>query len=250
MFGRRWMFDLYGQFYGGFHSKQKFLVPYETPYYFRDDIRLRLIGGNAHYIFNPQKFSFRMALLQDEWQQRSSGTFLLNIGAFYGWVFSNADQPLVPDSLSGQLGNASLSRFRFFQFGPGLGYAYNWVIKKHFLISGAYSINIMGSFMRESSDAEFHDVFRVCPGMTFMASVGYHSNSWNFSMAWINNSMYYGGSNSVGNYDMRVGLYRFTVAKRFNNGKVSRKVLQVIDKVSERNMLQEMFYPQKSNTDR
>lgn len=241
IFGRKWMFDVYGQFYSGFHIKQKYFVPGWEPYYFRDDIRLRLIGGTAHYIFNPQKFSFRMALLQDEWQQKSSGAFMLNFGAFYGLAFSNTMQQLIPDTLSGQYGNAAVNRFRFASFGPGLGYAYNLVIKKHFLLSGSFSTNVMASFTREQSVSGYRDVFHFRPGTAFMASAGYHSDNWNFSAAWVNNSIYYKGYSSEGNYAMSAGLYRLTVAKRFNNGRVSRKVLRVIDKAAERNILQEIF---------
>jgi len=243
IFGRKWLFDVYGQFYGGFHIDQKAFVPGAESYYFRDDIRLRLIGGTAHYIFNPKKFSFRMALLQDEWQQKSSGTFMLNFAAFYGLAYSNTMQQLIPDTLSGQYGNAAVNRFRFVSLGPGLGYAYNLVIKKHFLLSGSYSANIMASFTREQSVSGYHDAFHFRPGMVFMASAGYHSDNWNVAVAWINNSIYYKGYSSEGNYSMNVGLYRLTVAKRFNNGKVSRKVLRVIDKAGERNILQEIFRP-------
>ncbi len=248
IFGRRWMFDLYGQFYSGFHIDRKNFVTGYEPYYFRDDIRLRLIGGNASYIFNPEKFSFRMALLQDEWQQRSSGTFMLNFGAYYGAVYSNDMRYIIPEPLADQYANARVSRFRFVNFGPGAGYAYHAVIKQHFFLSGSLSANIMASFMREHTDEGLQDVFRIQPGMAFLASAGYNSDHWIFSMSWLNSTLYYAGYSGDGNYAMQAGLYRFTVARRFNNGKVSRKILRPVDKASRTNILHRIFKPDNRDT--
>lgn len=241
IFGRKLMYDLYGQFYKGYYINHKNFVPGFDNYYYRDDIRLRLFGGTMYYVFNPKKYSFRMALLQDEWQKKSSGTFLLNFEAFYGFVNSDSGGFIIPQEIAASYGNANVERFRFFNFGPGAGYAYNLIIKKHFFVTASLNANIAGSFTREETLDGYKDKFKITPNLSYLASAGYNNDKWIVSFSWLNSGQYYRGYLSEGDYTMRTGLYRLSLARRFNNGKFTSKVLHPVDKVLEKNILDKIF---------
>lgn len=241
IFGRKWMYNLYGEFYGGYHINKQGFVPGYEGYYYRDDVRLRLIGGTGYYIFNPKRFSFRMALLQDEWQYRSSGTFLLNFGAYYGLIYSKNDKTIIPVELADQYNNADVVRYRFINFGPGAGYAYNYVFRKNFFVSGMLSANIMAAFTREKTVNGYDDQPKILPNISSMLSAGYNTDRWIFTLTFINNGLFYKGVLSERNYNSQTGLYRFTVAHRFRSTHASRKFLKPVDESLKTNIFHRIF---------
>lgn len=111
-FRPKWTTDIYGQFYKGYYLNSKELVARPGGnYYHRPDVKVTLIGVSRYYIFNSKRFSYRAAFLQNEWQKKSAGTFLIGGEAYYGVL--NSDSALVPKSIEdkySQKGIALLSR--------------------------------------------------------------------------------------------------------------------------------------------
>ncbi len=76
-YGRKFSIDVLGQFYNGFYLTPRGTGTTHGTYYQRPDIEVGAVGASAQYIFNYRKFSYRAAFLQNEWQKRTAGTFLL-----------------------------------------------------------------------------------------------------------------------------------------------------------------------------
>src|SRR5690606_10684835 len=121
-------------FYNGYYVSPQSFVTGFPGFYIRPDIKVRMVGGSAYYVFNHRKFSYRAGLIQNEWQTKSAGTFLLGGDIFYGTV--NSDSLLVPQEIANQFPQGSVSRMRFINIGPGAGYAYTFVYKRNWFATG------------------------------------------------------------------------------------------------------------------
>ena len=95
-------------------------------YYFRKDIKERLLGLAAYKVPNKEKFSYRAAIVQNEWQKKSAGSFLYGGEAYYGSI--QGDSSLVPAKIQAGFPQAGMTKMRYFSFGPGAGYAYTFEI--------------------------------------------------------------------------------------------------------------------------
>ncbi len=128
MFLGKWMqtLDLYSQ--KGFFAtdgNNTLLLP---------ELSTLKIGGTTGYIFN-NRFSFRAIGFQNEWQKKSAGSFIPRFSFYYTKINLHDESPESPTNS--------------FDTALGPGYYYNWVIKKHFILSvGAtvgFGINITSS---------------------------------------------------------------------------------------------------------
>jgi len=127
-YGRRIIVDALGQFYKGYRLSGTEEV--------RKDIRANAVGATAQYLLNADRFSYRAAFLQSEWQQRSAGSWLLGFNMYGGNVRS--DSAIVPRAN----GEPAVERTTFFQTGPSAGYAYSYVYKKHFFATASASLSL------------------------------------------------------------------------------------------------------------
>lgn len=76
----------------------------------------RKIGGTTSFVLN-RRFSFRAVHAQNEWQQKSAGSFVPRMLAYYTRY---------------HLGDQTQHSY---DFALGPGYHYNWVLGKHWLVS-------------------------------------------------------------------------------------------------------------------
>lgn len=119
------------------------------------DARTLKIGGTTSYIFNPN-FSFRAIGFQNEWQKKSAGSFIPSFSLYYTkFNIENTG-----------LANASGSRAYNIAIGPG--YYYNWVIRKHVILSAGlttgFGLNYTEAPDTNSSSVLFHATFRTALG--------------------------------------------------------------------------------------
>jgi hypothetical protein len=85
LYVRKWSFDLTGQFYSGYFLTPKGNnAPDGAQYYIRPDMHVTILGLAAYRVFNYKKFSYRAAMVQNEYQQKSAGTLLVGAEAYYG----------------------------------------------------------------------------------------------------------------------------------------------------------------------
>ncbi|GAB5473359.1 MAG: DUF4421 domain-containing protein [Maribacter sp.] len=119
------------------------------------DARTLKIGGTTSYIFN-RNFSFRAIGFQNEWQKKSAGSFIPSFSLYYTKF----------DIENTGLGDITGSKAYNISIGPG--YYYNWVIKKHFLLSAGLTagigLNHTKSFDKPSTAVLFHTTLRTALG--------------------------------------------------------------------------------------
>ncbi|ATL49458.1 hypothetical protein COR50_21020 [Chitinophaga caeni] len=146
---RKIVIDFYGQYYKGYYLANPIntLENYQASGRFpqRPDMYNVDLGVSAHYIFNHQKFSYRAAYLQNEYQKKSAGSFLLG-----GDIFSykmKGDSALVPRDIKNKdfFDYDDYHKTNVISLAVNGGYAYTYVIRSHFFVmaslSGAVGIN-------------------------------------------------------------------------------------------------------------
>jgi hypothetical protein len=177
---RKWAIDFYGQFYKGFYQAYQFsYLPYKEKdglIQNRPDIHHTNIGLSVNYIFNNQRFSYRAAFLQNEWQKKSAGTFLL--GAEGNYFRLKADSSIIPLAYVPQnfANGETFQSLRGGYVASSIGYAYTLVIAKQFFVmaslSGGPGINYM-KFANNSGQIE--DGIQLQWNRNVRVSAGYNS---------------------------------------------------------------------------
>lgn len=215
IYNRNWVADFYGQFYKGYYLTSKDLaanIP-ET-YYQRPDMYVRMGGLSYYRLSNGSRFSYRASMVQNEWQKKSAGTWLYGGEAFYGVM--GGDSTLAPTNY---IDDYEVRKIRFFKFGPGGGYAYTWVLGRHFFATGSLTANLNASISSEYVGNESGKVkFNVRPNLNYRASVGYNSEKWMVKLSLVQSDVSVTGISST-EYLIRTGNYRFTYTRRFPPGK-------------------------------
>lgn len=229
LYGRKVVTDLFGQFYSGYYISPSGFVPGVSGFYIRPDLKVRMVGGSAYYVFNNRKFSYRAGLIQNEWQTRSAGTFLLGGDVYYGVI--NSDSTLIPQEIAENYPQGAVKRLRFFNIGPGGGYAYTYVYKQNWFATGSLTVNIPLDIVRENTAIEERNKVTVSPNFIYRLALGYNSRRWIYTASVVNGIVTAKGSFNEGNYRVNTGNYRLTVARRFSLNRKSRKVLKPVDDI-------------------
>lgn len=222
IYTRKMSIDLFGQLYKGFYAYPKRIVPQSKDvWYTRPDIKMRHFGAAAYYIYNWKRFSLRAAALQNEWQRRSAGSLLFGAEFYYGT--NRGDSALVPGAIANLFDEAGVTKFRYFDIGPGVGYAYTAVLKEHFYATGGLTVSLPLSFQKQwRNDASDHRL-SVSPDLLYRFGVGYNSDRMNISVIWVNSSVQTKGEQS--SYAIRTGNVRLNAAYRFAPGpKLKRRL--------------------------
>lgn len=229
-YGNRFTLDMLGQFYTGFYLPKDKRVFSSDDYYIRPDLRVSAIGGSLQYIFNHSRFSYRAAYLQNEWQKKSAGSFLAGIELYGGRV--SADSSIVPYSFIQDANAGTVEGIRFIKIGPNGGYAYTWVYKGNFFISGTAVISLNAGVNRIYSKEGTSTYVELRPNTLFRISVGYNFARWSINVGYVSTALYFSGerTNSV---TIHTGNYRLNLVYRFYPSKKVKRYLNVVDEVSD-----------------
>jgi hypothetical protein len=228
-YGRKFMVDVFGQFYKGFYlSEKEFRIGNES-YYRRPDLHVNLIGASSQYVLNHRRFSYRSSFLQNEWQKKSAGTFLIGLEAYVGWM--KADSSIVPAALSKDEIGVAPDRIRFLELGPNVGYAYTFVLEKHFFLTGSASVSFdLGTrVLKDDIDKEPVGGVSVNSFLRFVG--GYNSDIWSIAALYITDNVSLPAGGSSKKIFLNTGNYRLNFAYRFRPNKKAKKILHVIDDV-------------------
>lgn len=124
------------------------------------DLKVFKIGGSTSYIFND-KFSFRAIAFQNEWQTKSSGSFIPRMSYYFTKFSDNTRQ-----------------NSKFFDISVGPSYYYNWVLHKHLLLSiGGYTGIGLNVSTTKYEDTSFNEkLTSVAYDLTGRTAIGYNSN--------------------------------------------------------------------------
>jgi hypothetical protein len=213
IYPHKWAIDFLGTFVKGYYlNPEDNNGLHLTNYYLRPDLKRDVIGFSVFRVANANKFSYRAATAQNEWQTKSAGSLLYGGELFYGQI--KGDNVLVPSQLSNSFDQAGIDKINFISVGPGVGYAYTLVIDKNFFITGSaiacLDLNISAEHKGSSKSTETS----VVPSGIYKAAIGYNSATWSVSANLIGNALYAGSASSTKEYFLPTGNYRFTIAKK------------------------------------
>ncbi len=198
VYARKFNIDFYAQTYKGYFLAQNDVLSYRPtqPYLLRPDLRTRNVGLNIERIFNSSRYSFRAAYLQNEYQQRSAGTFLAGGGLYYLHV--TADSAIIPGRLNdgplGETGTADAGAFNQSQVASAAvngGYAHTLVISKHLFLMGQVMVGAGANYTRlsdptPSPDEEASGVNIHLNGIA-RAGIGYQGSEWFAGLYFVTN---------------------------------------------------------------
>ena len=219
IYTRKLVIDLFGQFYNGMYLQNSAALEYpeEQPFYLRPDIEERILGVSAFYVFKHEKYSFRSALVQNEFQKKSAGSFLVGMEAYIGEI--DADSSLVPyfveDGLYPDYENYKELSFR--KIGPSGGYAHTFVIGGHFFLMLAATVNLgFGTTTTKDLDGNTESNFKISPGAIGRSGFGYNSENWYLGLTSVTNSISVFGKEDISEAGFNIGNVRLNYVKRFN----------------------------------
>jgi Domain of unknown function (DUF4421) len=231
-YARKWNVDLLGEFYKGLYlTPEGLAAPTGDKFYLRPDMGLSLIGFAFYRALNEKKFSYQAGLLQNEWQKKSAGSILIGGEIYYGAI--RGDSTLMPTIIDPKASALAINKFHFFSFGPGVGYAYTFVIKEHFFILGSATINLAFRYSTEIStpNDEHASHFGFRPNYILHVGAGYNSNKWDLSVLWVDTELFMKGQSTDYSYTIGVGNYRLIYARRFNLDRKTKKILSPIPEI-------------------
>lgn len=212
IYTRKMSIDLFGQFYKGFYLHPRgTAMPLPQDWYVRPDVKVRHMGVAAYYIQNWKKFSMRAAMLQTEWQKHSAGSFLIGGESYYGQ--SKADSAMVPKAVEKDYAQREVTRIRYFDIGPGIGYAYTLVHREHFFAMGGLTASFPLNFQREWKGDVSTTRFSITPDLFYRIGIGYSNERMNISLSWVNSNFKTKGPS--GEYGITTGNVRLNAAYRF-----------------------------------
>lgn len=214
LYPKKWAIDVLFESPKGFHLEQKGIAGAgANNYYYRGDIKSNLYGVSAYRVPNKEKFSYRAAISQTEWQKKSAGSFLYGGNVFHGIV--QGDSALIPGLLKSQYPQTGVKKITYTSFGPGVGYAHTLVIDQHFFITGSIVVNANVNFVSEEGTQK--DKKTSFNGSdVFKAAIGYNSPTWNFSANWLGQGLWIKGPSTTENYFFPSGQVRVVVAHKFD----------------------------------
>ncbi|GAB3912346.1 hypothetical protein GCM10028803_55470 [Larkinella knui] len=219
---RKWVVDGFGQFYSGYFLAPRGKASSDPDrYYQRPDLGVRMVGGSLWRVLNFRRFSFRAALVQNERQKQSAGSWLMGFQLYYGVM--QGDSALVPGVFQAAFPDDEVRRMRFIKVGPCAGYAYTYVFRERWFATGSLTANLNATFSKETFEAGKLTAGNVRPDFLFRAVAGYNSNQWCVTLGWVNGSV--AVRSPVYRYTIHTGNYRFTVARRFKANSRMRKMV-------------------------
>lgn len=226
---RKLAMDLYIQRYKGFHLNENDMVVSVNPplplTYF-PEMRTYNIGVSAMYVFNGDRYTMKPFVDQQEWQIKSSGSFLLGGSLFGHRVTNNRDLITPPDYRYPTFYNATeLNEINNYGLTVSGGYGYTFVLNKHWFAHASADIGAGPgySIVRDLYGQRFEG-FSLNVRTNARAALGYNSNLWYAGAYVVYNTDRYGMPFEQSRFTSNQGVYRIIVAKRFSHKKKADKM--------------------------
>ncbi|RXM49287.1 hypothetical protein BOW55_01670 [Flavobacterium sp. YO12] len=193
---------------------QSFTFINQKGFYISDDnitaqlprMRTTKIGGSTAYVFND-KFSFKTLVSQNEWQTKSSGSFIPTFSFYYTNIDLNT-----PDSSPGDI----------YVFTLAPSYFYNFVISDRVLIGAGIALG----FGINDVDGDTSALYQA----DFNLKLAYNKDRF-FAFASLNSVSFVQDEKVDPRLNDNVSTLKFSVGYRFDPPK---KVKEVYDKVNKK----------------
>lgn len=177
--------DLYLQWNKGYYlSNPQDVIPgwrESITYPYRGDLRSNIVGLNVQYLFNSERYSYKAAFLQNEFQKRSAGSAIVGLEGH--WMYASADSAIVPPNIppSGYLENVPFNQVDIFNVGVNGGYAYTFVWKEALYLSLSATVGFSGARnnVHDSNEsATYWSGLTVGLTTSSQISLGYNNNNY------------------------------------------------------------------------
>jgi len=219
---RRYMIELWLSLYKGYYIDQPAdrlsNWPTNNEFPMRPEMVNTTFGGTILRILNPTKFSYRAAFVQDEWQKRSAGSFL--VGAQIFFVFTDNDSTLVPVNINSPnfFEGYDFKESTIFTLGVSGGYAHTFVLRSHYFLtlSAVGAAGIGGSRLTAANPNEQDlNEFALNFTGTGRIALGYNSRVWYIGASYIGLFLRNDSPIDKSTLLLDAGRVRFNLAKRF-----------------------------------
>jgi hypothetical protein len=222
-YGSKLMLDVLAQFYQGFYVQTLKQGATKSEFYQRPDLNVYELGASAQWVFNNKKFSYRSSFMQNEWQKKSAGSFLLGAEAYIGDV--GAEKGIIPPEIDSIAAEKEYTKMNFIELGPNVGYAHTFVIKKHFFLHASLSLGLtVGSTTYKNFEGNTTET-GLSPNSSFKIAAGYNSEKWVLNLLFVNTQVEVNRARSPQSVGIETGNFRIIYAKRFMPGnKLQRKL--------------------------
>lgn len=232
LYTRKWAVDASGQSYKGYYLYPKGLgLTDNKSYYIRPDLHVSVAGVSAYRLFNYKRFTLRPAFVNDEQQIKSAGSFLAGAELFY--VKGRGDSSLVPTVLASLYQRNKIQHVQFIAIGPGAGYAYTQVLPFHLFVTGALTLHVNLGHAREYGPGTNSYNISANANLFYRLAAGYDNGNTIINFFWLNNKISANGALNNYRYGLNTGNFRFIIAKRFQPGPRSKKMLRYVDRYFE-----------------
>ncbi|RKR10295.1 uncharacterized protein DUF4421 [Flavobacterium sp. 90] len=193
---------------------QSFTFINQKGFYISDDnitaqlpnMRTTKIGGTTAYVFND-KFSFKTLVSQNEWQTKSSGSFIPTFSFYYTNIDLNT-----PDSTPGDI----------YVFTLAPSYFYNFVISDRVLIGAGLALGVGINDINGDSSALYQADFNL--------KLAYNNDRF-FAFASINTTGFAQDEKITPRLNDNIATLKISAGYRFDPPK---KVKEVYDKVNQK----------------
>jgi len=221
LYGRKIIYDLYLLSHTGFYlSNPKSIIDGWTDtdsYPLRPDMKMFSAGIVAQYIFNNKKFSMRATYLQNEWQKKSAGSFIVG-GTFFYSKFSG-DSSFVPTQIkySDFLGGFHFNQSSSINLGINGGYSHTFVLKEHYFLALGLSLGPQINYSIVSAEENEPNKNGVTMGLNGLlrSGIGYNSRKFYVGVFVINEFLAHQLSvKDISTY-LNIGIVRLNFAYRF-----------------------------------
>lgn len=223
-YGRKVILDAFGQFYKGYYLGPKGYGTSNGNYYLRPDLSVNELGASVQYVFNSKRFSYQASFLQNEWQKKSAGTFLLGVEGYFGNV--RTDSSFFPTALDSSIAAKNYRQVNFGQLGPNAGYAYTLVVKRHFFLTGSASLGLNLGHTTVKKEGGDTRGLGVGANTFFRIAAGYNSYLWAVSLIYVSNNVQLVHSTADDQFQLNTANIRLNFVHRFTLGKKGKKLLE------------------------
>lgn len=227
--GRRFMYDVYAQWYRGFYLSNAESKPKDFVYNQRPDLRVRVLGGTAYYIFNPRQFSFRGTMVQDELPKKSKGTPLASFTLTRNKIESVNAIAILPASYEQFFSKDSIFAHTSYQAGLGFGYAYQQSVGGRFFTLLSVSARAVFDYSIDESKNFLANSYSFGPNATGLAGLGYSGQKSGFTLSFMHTFI---SSKSYGqnpDYNYNIGSAKLTFIYRISSTPYTRRLLKPLD---------------------
>lgn len=228
-YSKQWIYDVALQFYKGYYTPNYDDIV-SSPYIVRPELRNNTVGFTAHYLFNHNGFSYRAFRVNDEWQHKSSGTFMLSATLLANDLYDMDKVGFVPSELSNGVPNHSAYRKRSLQIGPGMGYAYNYVYRRNWFMLLSFNGRLVYDWGKEdilNEKSQYPNGFKVA--YTALGAIGYQNKYWGVNFSSMYSTTDYHSSAQLTNYTANTGFFKLNALYRIQHNNFTRKVVRPFD---------------------